>query len=164
MKDSIINFGESLPVKDLDRAYEHTRKADLCICLGSSLTVSPANEIPEIVGARKKNLVIVNLQKTPLHSKCSLAIAMSLAIHAMCDDVMKGVMQRLRLPIKKWYLERRLRIGWEQQREDTIIKIIGLDPTRDLTYSIVQKVVFKHRIKSTGSVIETVATKQPIVQ
>lgn len=35
--DSIINFGEQLPEKDMDLAMEHAKKADLSIVLGSSL-------------------------------------------------------------------------------------------------------------------------------
>ncbi len=36
-------------------------KSDLCIVLGSSLTVTPAANMPWEVGKRKQKLVIVNL-------------------------------------------------------------------------------------------------------
>ena len=32
----------------LDSGYEHAEKADLCLAMGSSLTVTPAAEIPEV--------------------------------------------------------------------------------------------------------------------
>ena len=35
--DSIVNFGENLPQEALDSAYVHSKKADLCLALGSSL-------------------------------------------------------------------------------------------------------------------------------
>lgn len=64
--DTIINFGENLPKKDLERAYDECDKADLIICLGSSLTVAPANDLPKKVAKRGGQMVIVNLQRTPL--------------------------------------------------------------------------------------------------
>ncbi len=55
-------------LQDLERAYDECDKADLIVCLGSSLTVSPANDLPKRVAKRGGNLVIVNLQRTPLDS------------------------------------------------------------------------------------------------
>jgi len=73
LKDSIIHFGEGLPQKELELAFEHAALADVCIVAGSSLRVAPASEIPRIV-ARKKGgtLIIVNLQKTPFDSMCGV--------------------------------------------------------------------------------------------
>ena len=59
---------------ELRAAEAHAMKADCCLALGSSLTVTPAADIPESVGAKKfrqkggsdAELYIVNLQKTPL--------------------------------------------------------------------------------------------------
>ncbi len=42
--DTIIHFSESLPQEPLRKAFEHAEKADLCLVLGSSLTVTPAGE------------------------------------------------------------------------------------------------------------------------
>ena len=61
--DSIINFGENLPEKQLQNAYIHSKKSDLMLCLGSSLRVSPANTMP-LYTKNKGSVVIVNLQKT----------------------------------------------------------------------------------------------------
>ncbi|MDO9352533.1 MAG: Sir2 family NAD-dependent protein deacetylase, partial [Solirubrobacteraceae bacterium] len=79
LKDSIIHFGESLPVDALVLAEEHAKLADLCIVLGSSLTVSPANGIPKTVLRRKEDgskgkVVIVNLQKTDLDKHAAIRI------------------------------------------------------------------------------------------
>ena len=46
LSDSIINFGEPLPQEEISSAIKHSRAADLCIVLGSSLRVSPANQVP----------------------------------------------------------------------------------------------------------------------
>jgi NAD-dependent SIR2 family protein deacetylase len=32
----------------LDKSFEHAEKADLCLAMGSSLTVTPAADIPEV--------------------------------------------------------------------------------------------------------------------
>jgi NAD-dependent SIR2 family protein deacetylase len=59
--DSIINFGENLPERELNEGFENSYKADLCLAMGSSLRVTPAANMPEEVGIRKRDLVIVNL-------------------------------------------------------------------------------------------------------
>ncbi|KAJ4294916.1 hypothetical protein N0V88_005155 [Collariella sp. IMI 366227] len=77
LHDSIINFTEDLPERELNLAFEHAGKADLCLVLGSSLTVTPANEIPEAVGSRRRRgakLVICNLQDTPLDGMAELRV------------------------------------------------------------------------------------------
>jgi len=48
--DSIINFGESLPERELHEGFENSEKADLCLVMGSSLRVTPAANMPRIVG------------------------------------------------------------------------------------------------------------------
>lgn len=102
--DSIINFGESLPEKELDESFDHAKDADLCLAMGSSLRVTPAANIPELVGKRKKNLVIVNLQKTPLDHLASLRV------NALCDIFIEKVMEKLGLIIPDFVLTRRLRV------------------------------------------------------
>lgn len=63
--------------------------ADLCLAMGSSLRVTPAADMPKLVGKAKKDLVIINLQSTPLDNLCSLRI------YALCDKVMEMLMDRL---------------------------------------------------------------------
>ena len=74
MKDSIIHFGENLPTTALELAYENGKKSDLIIVLGSSLRVSPANDIPEETIKAGGKLVIVNLQKTEMDESAALRI------------------------------------------------------------------------------------------
>ncbi|KAG9231020.1 DHS-like NAD/FAD-binding domain-containing protein [Amylocarpus encephaloides] len=108
--DTIINFGESLPKKHIQNAFDNAKKADLCLVLGSSLTVTPANEVPEVVGKKKNaKLVICNLQKTPLDSKAALRI------HTKSDDLMIHVMQNLDIPIPSFILHRRLIVELEKK-------------------------------------------------
>ena len=58
LNDSIINFGESLPVEEIEAGFKEGERADLCIVMGSSLRVSPANHIPKIVHNRGQKVVI----------------------------------------------------------------------------------------------------------
>ena len=141
LKDSIINFGEDLPEEDLSRAYFHAEKADLCIAMGSSLRVSPANEIPRNVARNKGRLVICNLQKTPLDSKASLLI------HAFCDDIMYGLMQRLDMPIPKWELVRRAKLqvivnSLKSGNKRLHFLLQGLHPAKEIPYSMFKKALF----------------------
>jgi len=90
MRDSIIHFGENLPRVALREAYRNADAADLCIVLGSSLTVSPANDIPKRVAQRGGKLVIVNLQKTDLDDLATLRIfAKTDPVSTMLDAAMK---------------------------------------------------------------------------
>ena len=60
LRDTIINFGESLPKEAIQRASHHAKKADLCLSLGSSLQVRPAMLFPLQV-SKVGTLAIVNL-------------------------------------------------------------------------------------------------------
>lgn len=65
LKDSIINFGDNLEEDVLVTAESHARKADLCLCLGTTLQVTPACKLVEMC-QKPLRLVIVNRQTTPL--------------------------------------------------------------------------------------------------
>lgn len=107
--DSIINFGEDLPEADFQRAYDHAEKSDVFIVLGSSLTVTPANEIPIIPGRKRAPiLAICNLQKTPVDRLADLRV------FSKSDDLIVRVMQKLDIPIPAFILHRRLIIRNEQ--------------------------------------------------
>lgn len=46
LKDTIINFGENLSPAILELGEQNCAAADLCLAMGSSLRVSPANTFP----------------------------------------------------------------------------------------------------------------------
>ncbi|KAK3688813.1 NAD-dependent deacetylase sirtuin-7 [Podospora appendiculata] len=125
--DSIINFHEPLPPLTLARAFAEAERADLCLVLGSSLTVTPANEIPETTGRRRcKNggLAICNLQSTPLDS----LVGRDLRVYATADDLMTRVMAKLGMAVPDFVLRRRVVVEervaeggkWE-------VAVLGLD-------------------------------------
>ncbi|KAK3948162.1 DHS-like NAD/FAD-binding domain-containing protein [Pseudoneurospora amorphoporcata] len=98
LHDTIIHFSED--------------KADLCLVLGSSLIVTPANELLQLVGERAAahrkdrgkqhvttNLVICNLQDTDLDHLC---LVPNHRIFAKADDLMQRVIHHLQLPIPEF--------------------------------------------------------------
>jgi NAD-dependent SIR2 family protein deacetylase len=69
---SVVDFGQSLPQKDLTLSYEHSRQSDLFVVVGSSLVVTPAADMPrEALRARAK-LVIINQGETPFDHRADL--------------------------------------------------------------------------------------------
>ena len=70
-------------------------KADLCLCLGTSLQIRPCRDLPRKTKKNKGKLVIVNLQKTTMDSLADLII------HERCDRVMKYIMEKLNLNIEE---------------------------------------------------------------
>lgn len=101
LRDTIINFGENLDEHQLDRGFELGRKSDLCLAMGSSLTVSPANSMAKACTKQKGGrLVIVNLQDTPYDDLAALRV------YAKTDQFMELVMKHLDRPIPEWRLRR----------------------------------------------------------
>lgn len=96
LKDTIINFNENLNPAILELGHANCASADLCLVMGSSLRVSPANGMPQACAENGGRLVICNLQQTPLDHLAALVI------HAKCDDIMELLMQKLAYQIPKW--------------------------------------------------------------
>ena len=86
LKDTIINFGEYYNEALHDVAIHNCQIADLCISMGTSLRVS---KICQETAANGGNLIICNLQKTPLDQYATLCI------YAKCDDIMELLMKKL---------------------------------------------------------------------
>lgn len=62
---SVVNFGQPLPQRDLFLSYEHSRKCDLFVVVGSSLVVTPAADMPREALQHGAKLVILNQGETP---------------------------------------------------------------------------------------------------
>lgn len=62
---STVGFGQPLPERDLRLAYEHSRKSDLFVVVGSSLVVTPAADMPREALKHGAKLVIINKGATP---------------------------------------------------------------------------------------------------
>ena len=69
---SVVDFGEPLPEKDLRLSFEHSRKCDLFVVVGSSLVVTPAADMPLEALRSGAKLVIINQGETPFDQMASL--------------------------------------------------------------------------------------------
>ncbi|KFV65366.1 NAD-dependent protein deacetylase sirtuin-7, partial [Dryobates pubescens] len=102
LRDTIVHFGEKGTLRqplNWEAATEAASKADVILCLGSSLKV--LKKYPRLwcmskPPTRRPKLYIVNLQWTP---KDDLA---ALKLHGRCDDVMQLLMAELGLEIPRY--------------------------------------------------------------
>lgn len=128
--DTIVNFGEGLPKKAITDGFEQSAESDLCLVLGSSLRVTPAANMPVETVKNKGKLVIVNLQATPLDK-------FALNIHAMIDGVMILLMEKLKVEIPPFKLNRYLSIRQvpdTKKTEKEVLMIRGVDANGDPYY------------------------------
>jgi NAD-dependent SIR2 family protein deacetylase len=87
---SVVDFGESLPQKDLMLAYEHSRKCDLFVVVGSSLVVTPAADMPREALLSGAMLVIINQGETPFDGVANLRFQESIG------DVLPRAVRRVK--------------------------------------------------------------------
>jgi NAD-dependent SIR2 family protein deacetylase len=62
---SVVDFGQSLPEKDLRESFYHSQRCDLFVVVGSSLVVTPAAHMPAEALKAGAKLVIINNGETP---------------------------------------------------------------------------------------------------
>lgn len=74
VKPAVVMFGQSLDPDTMRRASAAARRADLVLSLGSSLTVTPAADVPLLAARRGVPYVIVNRGATPHDSVATLTI------------------------------------------------------------------------------------------
>lgn len=140
--DSVIDFGDNLPEKHINRGYEMAENCDLCIVLGSRCSVSPACDMPIGVGESVgKTLVVVNLQHTAADEHASLRIG------AKIDDVMVPLMEKLGISIPQFALSRCVRV----KNHGHMLTVGGFDPDgtpNDLIWNAQARMAVKSNSKS----------------
>jgi NAD-dependent SIR2 family protein deacetylase len=90
LRDTVLDWEDALPEHEFELATDHCTKADLAICLGTSLRIEPAGSLPTLA----KQYVIINLQITPKDDQATLVI------RAKVDDVMKDLLTRMNIDIE----------------------------------------------------------------
>ncbi|XP_067331255.1 NAD-dependent protein deacetylase sirtuin-6 isoform X2 [Channa argus] len=93
---TILDWEDALPNRDLNKADDASRQADLALTLGTSMQIKPSGDLPLLTKRKGGKVVIVNLQSTK-HDKHAY-----LRIHGYVDEVMKQLMELLGLDIPKW--------------------------------------------------------------
>lgn len=96
LRDFAVDWDTALPEDIFRIARQHMRQADLCICLGTSLRIRPAGNMPLSVLRRTKGreqrtgrIAVVNLQVTHIDNKCAVRL-----FH-YCDDVLRLLCEEL---------------------------------------------------------------------
>jgi NAD-dependent SIR2 family protein deacetylase len=87
---SVVDFGQSLPQKDLALSYEHSRQSDLFMVVGSSLVVTPAADMPREALMAGAKLVILNQGETPFDAHAHLRF------HEKIREVLPRAVKRLK--------------------------------------------------------------------
>lgn len=71
LKPATISFGQNLDPKELGRAEEGVREADLVVALGSTLSVYPAASFPLVAAQRGLPYIVINRGATEHdHERC----------------------------------------------------------------------------------------------
>lgn len=121
LMNTIINFGDYLESQVLGSAEKNAQQADLVLCLGSTLRVSPANALVEM-GIQPIRLVICNRQGTPYDDHCNLTddrgARLGSRVFGDCDKLMKEVMLALFDTdfVQEWEEERESRMKQYDKR------------------------------------------------
>lgn len=97
--------------------------------MGSSLTVTPAADIPKSVSKRGR-LIIINLQATPLDKIAYMRI------NGLCEDVMKRLAAKLELKVRDFILKRLISFSINPKKE---MEFRGIDK-RGIPFTFFKKV------------------------
>ncbi len=71
---SVVNFGDPLPLEELELADHHARHCDLMLVLGSSLMVEPAASLVGLALRSGARVVLVNRGETPYDEAVTLRL------------------------------------------------------------------------------------------
>ena len=94
---SVVDFGISLPKKDLQESYYHSQRADLFIVAGSSLVVTPAADMPQVALQSGARLVIINQGDTPFDHLTHLRF------REKTGDILPTAVERLKMLMNDKY-------------------------------------------------------------
>lgn len=99
LRDTILDWESPIPYGELRTAKSKCRKNRLHICIGTTMQLQPANQLP--LEAFKKlpirgKMVFINLQPTKLEKKADLSI------HHYSDVVMKKVISSLQVSLPEY--------------------------------------------------------------
>ncbi len=93
LKPATISFGQSMPERETQEAYDRSSRSDLFIVIGSSLVVQPAASMPLVAKRSGAKLVIINRDPTPYDDLADLVIhgQAGLTMASILGHVRKGL-------------------------------------------------------------------------
>ena len=74
VKTATISFGQAMPEEEMQISQRKAIEADLFICVGTSLAVFPAADIPILAKETGAQLVIINNEPTQMDHFADLVI------------------------------------------------------------------------------------------
>ena len=75
LKPDVTLFGELLPEAAIQRGYELAARADLLLCVGSSLEVWPVAELPQVTLDAGGAIAIVTMGRTPYDHRAAVKLS-----------------------------------------------------------------------------------------
>jgi len=91
---SIVNFGDSLPVDELDESMRRSENSDVFFVIGSSLLVTPAANMPGIAKRIGAKLIILNRGETPYDAAADIRFFDDIA------DVLPPILEKVKELVK----------------------------------------------------------------
>jgi mono-ADP-ribosyltransferase sirtuin 6 len=99
LRDTILDWEDELPKKELNQATKFCLGSDLVLCLGTTLQINPAAELPFLCQKGRPNprkVVIINLQKTKHDDRADLIL------HDYVDNVMMAICKALDVQVPEY--------------------------------------------------------------
>ena len=89
LKPDVVLFGEMLPEAAMERAYGLAARADVLLCVGSSLEVWPVAELPQVTLDHGGAVALVTIGPTPYDGRA--AVKLSGDVVAELEAVVAGL-------------------------------------------------------------------------
>jgi len=132
-----VRFGQETPSEPLHIGEVQAKKCDLALVFGSSMTVSPFNQLPIL----SKNMVIVSLHPTPYD------VDSTIKFFCKCDIVMREIMAHYKLSPDPYVYIQHFTLEYEKHGDfEYNIFITGGFPNEPCT-ALKQVVISGHEIE-----------------
>jgi NAD-dependent SIR2 family protein deacetylase len=115
LRDQCLDWDDPLPPRELREAERRASAAAVALCLGTSLQIRPAGDLPLRCVRGGGKLAIVNLQPTPKDRRAAVVC------RARCDEAMAALMDALGEQAGDFVRHDRLRVShvaWWQDAEE----------------------------------------------